>query len=188
MTRRIAQLTGLVFAIALLAGPAMADEAPPPPKPKPAPVKKVEPKPAPAPAKKVEPAPAKKVEPAPAKKAEPAPAKKAEPVPEGPLKKAPNGTFTGVLRGERVAGSIEVVVRGGLLIRGTVHIEGAKAKTFRMRPTDDRDSVKFGLIASDDLDFLRLLGEFVGRERAAGTFKGNLNRKKVAGEWYLVRR
>lgn len=192
MTRWIARLTGMVFVTVALAGTGLADKAPPPPKKDPVPIKKVEPKPAPDEKVEPKPAPAAPTEPAPPqpKPTEPAPSEKVapEPVPAKPLERAPDGTFTGVLRGATVAGRVEVLVRGGLLIRATVHIEGAKAQTFRMRPTDDRDAVRFGLIASGELDYMRLSGEFLGPERASGTFKGNLDRNKVSGEWYLIRR
>ncbi len=99
-----------------------------------------------------------------------------------------NGTFSGPLSSENLTGEITLIVRDGVLVSATAEVIAKQRVEFTFKPRGAGDARRISLIGSVDGSFIQLTGGFLDTERASGVFNGTVNKKRVSGRWYGIRR
>ncbi len=100
----------------------------------------------------------------------------------------PDGTFTGRFQGDEAAVSVRLVVRDGMVLVAHVEVVGKRRTSLDLQPVVAADARMLRFQGRFGADYLRLKGRFVDDRRAAGTFEGQVDRKRVSGRWYALRR
>lgn len=108
--------------------------------------------------------------------------------PDESLPPLPDGTFTGRFQGEGAAVSVRLVVRDGMVLAAHVEVVGKRRTSLELQPVVASDARTLSFQGRFGADYLRLKGRFVDARRAAGTFEGQVDRKRISGRWYALRR